>query len=337
MPEPKAFDSWLETILKGVRPPLWLVGDAPWRDVVFSSRVRVMRNLDGFPFPHRAATQELEEVRRFITRSTSLEERTGVSDAEKAVLVGSRLVSPQFVWGAPGRAVLLNSERSLAVMVNEEDHLRLQAVTPGLSPLYADRLAADVELSLGKELRFARNDELGYLAASPSNTGGGRRVGIMVHLGGMACTGQIDEFVNCLREEGFEVRGLLGEGTRGWGGLVQISSTQHLPRELYEAARRWISQELQLRYRLDRDLVKSRISTVSRTIRESKSLTARQAVRLLGWLRLGALTGALDLDVRPIDAITSVLWLGGDDSAWCSRRARVLKQFDRFSSAWTRG
>ncbi|MEW5884242.1 MAG: hypothetical protein AB1725_08485 [Armatimonadota bacterium] len=336
MPEPEAFDSWLETILKGVRPPFWLVGDAPWRDVVLSSRVRLMRNLDGFPFPHRASGQELDEVRRLTTRSTPLEERTGASDAERAVLVGSRLVSPQFPWGARGRAVLLNAERSLAVMVNEEDHLRLQAVTPGLSPMYADGLVADVESNLGKELRFARSDELGYLAASPLNTGEGRRVGIMAHLAGLACTGRIGELVDRLEQDGFEVRGPLGEGSPGWGGLVQISSTSKSPRELYEGARCWIDQELQSRHRLERSFVKYRISEVSATISESESLTTHQAVRLLGWLRLGALTGALDLDVRSIDAIASVVWLGDDDSAWCSRRARVLKQFDRFSSAWTR-
>lgn len=336
MPKSQAFDSWLQTILKGVRPPLWLVGDAPWREVVLSSRVRVMRNLDGFPFPHRAAAQELEEVRRLVMGSTSLEQRTGVSDAERAVLVGSRLVSPQFAWGAAGRSVLLNAERSLAVMVNEEDHIRIQAVTPGLSPMYADGLAADMESNLGKELRFARSDELGYLAASPPNTGAGRRVGIMAHLAGLACTGRISELVDRLGQDGYEVRGPLGEGSPGLGGLVQISSVHKSPQELYRAARRWIEQELQLRRRLDQSFVKYRLSVVSTTISESESLTAHQAVRLLGWLRLGALTGALDLDARAIDAIASVIWLGDDESAWCSRRARVLKHFDQFSSVWTR-
>lgn len=334
MPSSEAFDSWLETILKGVQPPLWLVGDAPWRDVVLSSRVRLMRNLDGFRFPHRATRQELEEVRLLVIRSTPLERRTGVSDAERAMLIGSRLVAPHFDWDAPGRALLLDRVRSVAVMVNEEDHLRIQAVTPGLSPLYADQLAAGVELNLGKELRFARS-ELGYLAASPTNVGEGRRVGIMAHLAGLTCTGRIGEFVDRLQVEGYEVRGPLGEGSPGWGGLVQISSTWKSPRELYSAARCWIDLELQSRNQLDRSFVKYRISAASETISESKSLTAHQAVRLLGWLRLGALTGALDLEVRAIDAIASVVWLGDDAPAWCSRRARVLKQFDRFSSAWT--
>jgi len=335
VPETEAFDSWLESILKGVQPPLWLVGDAPWRDVVLSSRVRLMRNLDGYRFPHCATRQELEEVRLHVTRSTPLEQRTGVSDAERAMLVGSRLVAPHFDWDAPGRALLLDRERSLAVMVNEEDHLRIQAVTPGLSPMYAEGLAARVESDLGKELRFARS-ELGYLAASPSNVGAGRRVGIMAHLAGLACTGRIGELVDRLEQDGYEVRGPLGEGSPGWGGLVQISSTRKSPRELYEGARCWIDQELQSRNRLDKSFIKYRIAAVSSTIDESESLTTHQAVRLLGWLRLGALTGALDLDVRSIDAIASVVWLGDDDSAWSTRRARVLKQFDRFSSAWTR-
>jgi protein arginine kinase len=335
VPQSEAFDSWLETILKAVQPPLWLVGDAPWRDVVLSSRVRIMRNLDGFRFPHRGEPQELEEVRLLVKGATSLEERAGVSDAERAMLVGSRLVAPHFDWDAPGRALLLNRERSLAVMVNEEDHLRIQAVTPGLSPLYADQLASSVESNLGKELRFARS-ELGYLAASSANVGEGRRVGIMVHLAGLACTGRIGEFADRLEQEGYEVRGPLGEGSPGWGGLVQISSTRKSPWELYSAARCWIGLELRSRNQLDRSFVKYRISEVSRTISESKSLTAHQAVRLLGWLRLGALTGALDVDVRAIDGVASVVWLGDDDSAWCARRARVLKQFDRFSSAWTR-
>ena len=204
------FDVWFDAVLRQVNRPAWLKGDAPYSEVAISSRARLMRNLEGFFFPHRCSRQELEEVRRLVKDavapprrqplegrarksdiSTQFEERQRISDAERAMLVGSRLISPEFPWQSPGRSVYLSGDRASAIMVNEEDHLRIQAVVPGLSPGLALSTAESVEKVLTGVMQFAYDAEFGYLSASASNLGSGKRVGAMLHLIGLAECGEL--------------------------------------------------------------------------------------------------------------------------------------------------
>lgn len=335
VPAPETFDSWLEAILRAVRPPYWLVGDAPWRDVVLSTRVRLARNVAEFEFPDREQARNLNELARRTRSALPWEAREQLSEAERALLVGSRLVSHDFRWGEPGRLLLLNRDRSVSVLVNEEDHLRIQAVTPGLSPQYGENLALHVEQTLGKELPFAESPEMGFLAACPTNCGSGRRISAMLHVAGLSARGWIHPIVTQLVHDGYQVRGPLGEGTPGWGAFIQLSSLEHDSHELYGVVRRIIDQEYQARASLGHDFVRYRVDLALDEIGTTESLTAAQAVRHLGWLRLGAVTGALDLPVRAVDAMTSLVWIGPPEPTWNRRRARLLQEFERFASAWT--
>ncbi|RMG23692.1 MAG: hypothetical protein D6724_07705 [Armatimonadetes bacterium] len=335
VPAHEAFDSWLEALLRVVKPPYWLTGDAPWRDVVLSSRVRIARSVEGFAFPHRERSDALIALARRVRSTLAWEVREQLSEAEKAILVGSRLVSHDFRWGDPGRLLLLNEDRSASVLVNEEDHLRIQAVTPGLSPQYGETLALQVERTLGEELPFAESPEMGFLTACPTNCGSGRRIGAMLHIAGLSARGWIHGIVAQLRQDGYEVRGPLGEGTPGWGAFAQISSLRRNTLELYGVIRGLIDQEYQARASLGQDFIRYRVDLTYDEIRTAESLTAAQAIRLLGWLRLGAVTGALDLPVQALDATTSLVWIGPSEPAWNVRRARLLRELDRFASVWT--
>ena len=136
-------ESWKRMVLGSSPRPAWLYDDAPHVDVVLSSRTRVMRNLVGYRFPNRADTPELQEVMRRVIDAArdaglDLEAYKGLTNAERDHLVAGRLVSPDFEWTLPGRALLVDRGRALSVMVNEEDHLRIQALSAGWSICSAD-------------------------------------------------------------------------------------------------------------------------------------------------------------------------------------------------------
>src|SRR5579862_4517792 len=161
-------------------PPAWLSPDAPDSDVVLSSRVRVMRNLMGHRFVHLAGEEELQSVMHQVLEAAEtcpmeLETFKNLTNAERDYLVGCRLVSPDFEWALPGRALLVDRARSVAVMVNEEDHVRVQALTAGLSYDQADHICAEAMASLTHRLQFAFSPKFGYLSASHINLGAGKR------------------------------------------------------------------------------------------------------------------------------------------------------------------
>jgi protein arginine kinase len=178
-------------VLRSMPPPAWLASDAPQGDVVLSSRCRVLRNVAGYRFPHAAERSELEEVLKKTLAAVKsehleLEAHRNVSDAEKEHLIACRLSSHHFDMNAPGRALLLDGPRSVSLMVNEEDHLRLQALTAGWSIGSAAAQAEAVLDRLEGALSFAKSPRFGVLAASPFNTGVGRRLSSMFHLIGLA-------------------------------------------------------------------------------------------------------------------------------------------------------
>src|SRR5437868_5584900 len=154
------------------------------------------------------------------------------------MLLGSRLVSPDFDWHKPGRSIFLNANRSVSVMVNEEDHLRIQAVTPGFSLGLAQSFTSKVESSLKGTMHFAQDSRLGYLASSPSNCGEGTRLGVMLQLAGLAHTASIPDL-----GKDIEIRGLHGETSSGFGALVQVSSISANPMELEAAVKLLIAKE----------------------------------------------------------------------------------------------
>lgn len=182
-------EAWKRMVLRSMPPPAWLGKDAPEGDVVVSSRVRFARNLDGIPVPHLASDEELATVRKRVLEAAKpldFEVLKHVSEAERDYLIGCRLVSPDFETRGHGRALLLDRDRSVSIMVNEEDHLRIQALTAGWSVETAGRLAEHVLNRLegrpdtgatpfdapkpqsAAGLTFARIDT-GYVTASPTN------------------------------------------------------------------------------------------------------------------------------------------------------------------------
>src|SRR5579862_9374827 len=172
-------EAWKRMVLRAMPQPAWLSLDAPQVDVVLSTRARIMRNLRGHRFTNAAGPQELVLISREILAAAELlglEAFRQISNAEREYLVACRLASPHFDWTAQGRALLVNAERSLSLMIHEEDHLRLQAVTAGWSPGTASSLAKGCLNGLQDKLEFAFSPHFGFLSASPYNSGRGRRL-----------------------------------------------------------------------------------------------------------------------------------------------------------------
>ncbi len=202
-------------------------------DVVISSRVRLARNLQGIAFPGWAG--EVERMRvyvkisRLLTETGLLPDPVAVAVAElspvrREVLRERHLISAELAGGAVASGVVYSRDESMSVMINEEDHLRLQSVCRGLNVRQAWTALERLDAGIERRAAYAWSGTLGYLTACPSNTGTGMRASVMMHLFGLKLAGEIDAVVRGLTRTGFAVRGAYGEGSEAFGGIYQISN-----------------------------------------------------------------------------------------------------------------
>src|ERR1043166_471346 len=211
--------------------------EGPHNKIVLSSRVRLARNLKGLAFPGWA--KKAERVRSLEQIRPAVESLTQMSDAfsesmdnltvlDKNILVERHLISREHAAKNAGSGLVLNREESLCVMINEEDHLRMQALRPGLQLKQAWSAIDQIDTKLEKKLEYAFNPDLGYLTACPTNLGTGIRVSAMLHLPGLVLAEQINPIIQSVNKLGLAVRGLYGEGTEALGNVFQVSNQMTL-------------------------------------------------------------------------------------------------------------
>lgn len=293
-------DGWQRMVLRAMPMPAWLNADAPQIDVVLSSRVRFMRNLKGYRFPHRAAQSDLFEVMNRVLAAAkaanlALDAEKGLTMTERDHLVNSRLISPDFQWQEPGRALLLDAARAASIMINEEDHLRIQALTAGWSISNAEHLANHVLAGLQEHLDFAHDGQFGYLSASPYNAGEGRRLSCMLHLIGLASNKRLPEVLKALNVKGITARGLFGESSRAVGAFLQVSITSNARAEFVGAIDYLIREERKARLE-GLGALSARVGSVLEFAQTARTLSLAETLRLLGWLRWAA---SAELDIAP--------------------------------------
>ncbi|MEK6677063.1 MAG: protein arginine kinase [Planctomycetota bacterium] len=211
----------------------WLRGSGPQSEVVLSSRVRLARNLADQPFLSTASASERTEIFRFISHevlSLSSESQTMLIDVDRAspldrqVLVERHLISRQHAAGEGSRGVSISPEETRAVMINEEDHLRIQTLRSGLRLDEAWEELNELDDRLSERVAFAFDQEIGYLTACPTNVGTGIRVSVMLHLPAVTLTKDIERVARAARDMRLAIRGMYGEGTEAIGDLYQISN-----------------------------------------------------------------------------------------------------------------
>src|SRR3989449_7521264 len=211
----------------------WLRGEGPHHQVVISSRVRLARNLRHRAFPGWAKKAERTAVLELIkphveklpeTQDSFSELLQDLSALEKQVLVERHLISREHAAKGAGSAVIMNRRQTLSIMINEEDHLRMQSIRSGLQLKQAFKLLDKIDSALEGDLEFAYDPRLGYLTACPTNVGTGMRASAMLHLPGLVLSELINQVVQAVSKIGLAVRGLYGEGTEAMGNLFQISN-----------------------------------------------------------------------------------------------------------------
>ena len=216
--------------------PAWISDPVMDDPVILSTRLRLARNLDHYPFPHIASDTVLREVtlavglatqdRRVKSfRSLRSVDISGSSDADKAALVDSHLVSLLHVTSGQHRVALIDEKHTVSIMINEEDHIRIQAILPGLMPDTAWQDADRLDDALSQRLPIAYHNVYGYMTASLANAGTGMRVSVMAHLPGLAFLEKLSATWQAARALGTTVRGLYGEGGEQHGDVYQFSNS----------------------------------------------------------------------------------------------------------------
>ncbi len=204
-------------------------------DVVISTRIRFARNLRDYPFPCRLSDENKRKVAS-IVKSAVLDGHSAISSKfryiqmseltqEEAVsLVERHLVSPEFISDRQGRGLLLLDDESVSIMINEEDHVRIQVISQGMNLESTYDLADKIDTLLDEQLNFAFNDKLGYLTQCPTNIGTGMRASLMLHLPSLKESGAMGKISSSLSKLGLAIRGMYGEGTEPKGAIYQLSN-----------------------------------------------------------------------------------------------------------------
>ncbi len=294
-------------------PGEWLRGEGPHHQIVISSRVRLARNLKNFAFPGWAKKTErlqiLETIKPRVEELPEMQDAHSVysqdlSALEKQVLVERHLISREHAAKGVGSAVVMNKRQTLSIMVNEEDHMRMQAIRSGLQLKQTFKLIDKVDTELEGQLDFAFHPQLGYLTACPTNVGTGMRASAMVHLPALVLGEQINQVIQAVNKIGLAVRGLYGEGTEALGNLFQVSNQTTLgekEEEIINRLNKVIEQIIEHEQNARQMLVQKKPTTLLDHIgrgygvlRHAYSMNSKEALNLLSFMKLG-----IDLDFFP--------------------------------------
>ncbi len=294
------------------QPASWLDGNGEASDVVISTRVRLARNLAGTTFGHLCDDGALRgrgrELARGLRSCPTFAEAWDVNlelcePLERKVLLEMHLVSPDLVRNPVGRGLVVTRDLSRAVMVNEEDHLRVQVFRAGFEAMAAARDALALDAELEEAFEFAFSEEFGYLTTCPTNVGTGCRLSVLIHLPALVLTGEIEKILNSLRQLQFAVRGLFGEGSTVRGSLFQIGNLATLGRAELELAAefaRHVTRVVQFErmaqiklYERDPAAVEDLVHRSLAILRNARVMTVQEAFDRLSHVRMGIMLDLL--------------------------------------------
>lgn len=293
--------------------PQWLVPTSPDGSIAVSTRVRLARNLADLPFPHRCTHDQRREViarvqaaaaRTSTLRDARLYQLEALSPLDRATLVERHLISPEFADQQHPAALLVTADQSCAVMINEEDHLRMQVLREDLHLEESWALMQRIEQELEASLPFAFSARYGYLTSCPTNVGTGLRASVMLHLPALVHERKMGSVISAVGKVGIAVRGLYGEQSEAYGNLFQVSnqitlgrSETEIVRQLHHIVSRVIEHEHATREKLIRTAphkLRNDIGRAYGTLKYAEILTSKEATELLSMLLMG-----IDLKVLP--------------------------------------
>ena len=291
-------------------PNKWYDKNGEQGDVVISSRIRLARNLNGYPFPHLMSLQQKNELaskvkaaldnsNSYIASTFKFINMAQLSVTEANSLVERHLVSPAFADDRSGRYLLLTEDESISIMLNEEDHIRIQVLSDGLSLKQAYDVADKIDTLLDNALGFAFHEKLGYLTQCPTNLGTGLRASVMLHLPALQSGGVINRLEDNLSKIGLTLRGTFGEGTDAQAGMYQLSNqvTLGLSEETAIENLQSVTMQIVGNERDARNEICKRLDTQDYIMRGLGKLkyallmSTKEAQGLLSAVRLGAAQG----------------------------------------------
>ena len=308
----------------------WLRGGGPMEDVVISTRVRLARNLADVPFLSRCSEQQQKELevrlRREVLAAEVADEMLYVDigkadDMDRQLLVERHLISRQHAEATHPRGVAVSADETVAIMVNEEDHLRIQVLRSGLKLEEAFSEINRIDDLLEQRLDYAFHSRFGFLTACPTNVGTGLRISVMLHLPALKMTGEIEKAFRAARDMRLAIRGLYGEGTEATGDFFQVSnqttlgkSEEQFVTEFQSLIPRFIEYERKARQSLMSRravAVEDKVVRASSLLRSARLISSEETMYLLSLLRLGVHVGL----VRGVDiATTNQLFLATQPS-----------------------
>lgn len=284
----------------------WLRGTGPESDIVISSRIRLARNLFRFPFLTRSTADNKEKIVDLITekiKEAKLDKDMLIINLEKTsqldclMLFERHLISKDLAEGEGPRAAIISKDENVSLMINEEDHLRVQVLKSGLELLEAWREINIIDDKLAEKLPFAFDPQLGYLTACPTNIGTGLRASVMMHLPALVMTKQIEKVINMVNKINLGVRGLYGEGTQASGDFYQIlnqitlgKSEIEIIEDLKAVVPNVINYERRAREALlyeNREGLEDRVWRSYGMLRSARAISSEETLYLLSGLRLG--------------------------------------------------
>lgn len=290
-------------------------------DIVISTRIRLARNIKGIPFPNAMTDEQKKQTTKQIkdaviggnsTLSSAFEylDLDRLSAIDKQALTEQHMMSPDMLNGS-GRALLLSKDKTMSIMLLEEDHIRLQIIMSGMALDTAWETADKVDDVIEENIEYAFDNEFGYLTSCPTNTGTGLRASVMMHLPALSMTGNLSKVISSATNLGIAVRGLYGEGSKAYGDLYQFSnqvtmgmSETEIINKLKNIVDQIIDLEKQTRNRLtesDKTALEDKVCRSYGTLRYARTISSAEAKSLLSDVMLGQNLGILEKDISPIE------------------------------------
>ena len=299
----------------------WYLQSGNEADVVSSTRIRIARNIKGFPFVNRCTKQDLDKIIEIMQNATTslgyglkLIKIKDLDDITKISLVEKNLISPEFAYNNNETgAIAINDEENICIMINEEDHIRLQFFSSGLELENTLNLAMEIDKKLEKLVAYSYSDKYGFLTSCPTNVGTGIRGSVMVHLPGLTKTNNIKKILEAINSFDMNIRGVYGEGSNSQGDMYQISNKQSLGiteeeiiKNLKVITEKVIEQEHLARKILSKNKIdlEDKVYRAFGILSNAKKLSSEECNNLLSDVKLGTDMGIIkemnDLKIKKL-------------------------------------
>lgn len=297
----------------------WYIGSGEKSEVVVSTRIRLARNLEDYPFPAKLDATGKKQVNELVRdallggcdEDLSYIEMESLSRAQAISLAERHLISPEFASSVNGRSLLLSEDESVSIMLCEEDHVRLQVMEAGLALDSAYKRADSLDNALSAKLQLAFDERIGFLTQCPTNLGTAMRASVMLHLPGLGKSGQITKIAATVSKLGLTIRGAYGEGTSPSGDMYQLSnqvtlgiSEETALNNLKSIAQQLVAQELAIREQMLKNPVwEDKIFRALGILRSARLLSGEEFMQLASLVRLGAAQGIIEVSIEKLSEL----------------------------------